>query len=241
MNKIFLLGVDSAVSFQSKVVQLFVERDTYTNSIPIWQSPRTMILRKDLRKDFKLYFDLTVNLLREFDFLNKAFRDFPYSQMLESRHQTDSYGRDLYTNFNSLQAYINRHTSIAPLSFADLDYLFRLFFLLLVSPLVHLLAVKLARWALVHLQPIRVIFRAVFARFGRICKNELTNGELRRNSRFVNFHFVNSSNCFSNRLFQSCSRSFSDRPFSPVPIFPSRTSISEPLYQFPQKRLSMLY
>lgn len=79
VDKHFSLGIDSAAAFLPKMVHLVGQKDTYTNENPVWQSPRAMIVRKDLRKDIKSYFDFAILLLREFDFLNKAFRDCPYN------------------------------------------------------------------------------------------------------------------------------------------------------------------
>lgn len=82
MDKTFLLGLDSAVAFLPKIMQIFSPKDTYLNENPIWQSPRAMIRRKGLRKDFKRYIDLVLTMYNELGFYKKGFRDFPFNHML---------------------------------------------------------------------------------------------------------------------------------------------------------------
>ena len=105
LKQTFALGVDAAVAFLPKMMQTFVRTDTYINENPIWQSPRALILRKDLRKDFKRYLNYVVTLLTEFDFLGKAFRDFPFNKFLgKTFANLNAVGNDRSERFSFEQA-----------------------------------------------------------------------------------------------------------------------------------------
>ena len=82
LNRVFWLGLDVATDFLAKIVQFFGKVDTFINDKPIWQSPRALILRKSLEKNFRNYFNRAINIYCQFGFFSKAFRDFPFSIVL---------------------------------------------------------------------------------------------------------------------------------------------------------------
>lgn len=82
MDKTFTLGIDAASEFLPKILQFFVQKDTYLNESPIWESPRALIIRKDLDRQIKGHFDYNIILASEFGLIKRAFRAFPFDEFI---------------------------------------------------------------------------------------------------------------------------------------------------------------
>ena len=105
-------------------------------------------MSRTLDKKNKRYFDEVLTLYGELGFFQKGFRDFPFNRFFGNT-LSDKHGRELFQNFNSLQSYISAHSKIAPLTLEGLDFLFRIYSVILLA----LFAINMTHLALVRLAP----------------------------------------------------------------------------------------
>ena len=142
-EKIFYLTAEASKDFTPKIVQAIGRKDTFSNLNPICESVRTLIFRKNFRRDVKNFFVFGVDLYSSFGIFQKGvsgFADFINQGLPRT-------GKDGYTNYFSLNDFIQDHSLVAPLSFVQFEYLFKIYFGLLAL----LLALNMAHYVWSHL------------------------------------------------------------------------------------------
>lgn len=72
LDNLFMLMVET--SFAPKIVQLYARRDTYSNPKPVFEGPRALALSKKLKKLHRDYFNLVLDIYREFGLFAKGLR-----------------------------------------------------------------------------------------------------------------------------------------------------------------------
>ena len=145
LKRLFFLTADAAKDFAPKITQALGRQNTYINLNPICESIRTLIVRQSLRKDIKDFLNYGVNLYASFGVFQRAINGFTTFQ--SEGHSVPKTGKDGFLNFDNLNDYIEHHSLVAPLTFIQLDYLFRIYF----SILALLLALNMAHYAQVRL------------------------------------------------------------------------------------------
>lgn len=138
VNKIFTLIPNLCVDFFTRLVQTFLQRDTYTEtSFKVFESILTFIARKNLKREEKSLFERHLNSLKEHGVIERFFSNVPNFFGVELAKRG---GKDGFEHYASLQDYTADHTMVVALPFRKLDYLFRLFFGLLLAVLfIHLI------------------------------------------------------------------------------------------------------
>lgn len=145
LRRCFTLTADVGIEIGAKIFQSLAGQSTYTNTNPIIESVRTLVFKKTFRKDVKKFFDFGLNLYAAYGIFQKGVDGFSEFQ----RHvMPKTGGRDGFMNYLSLMNYINDHSEVVPLKFVQLDYLFRIYFgvllLFLFCNMAHYAKVRLA-------------------------------------------------------------------------------------------------
>ena len=124
----FTLLADVATEIGTKVFQAMVRQATYTNTNPIIESVRTLVFKKTFRtfkKDPKKFFDYCLNQYASYGIFQKAIEGYADFQ----RHAVPKTGGpDGFMNYYSLLQYVEDYSEVDVLKFVQLDYLFRIYF-----------------------------------------------------------------------------------------------------------------
>lgn len=156
-----------------RILHTFEESSTYVDkNLVIYQSLRTIIVRKGLGIEKKKYAEKYASLMFEHGFSKKYSRNLPNFFSVEAKRG----GRDGFVHYDHLQEYLDANTRVTALPFDKLDYLFRGYFafvtaillLNLVYYLVHrcVRKIKMRKIQVWFLRTVSLIFQ-VFRFFGR--------------------------------------------------------------------------
>ena len=132
LEKIFYLTAEPTKDLSSNIIQAIARKDTFGNLNPICESVRTLIFRKNFRRDIMNFFVFVLNLYSSFGIHQKAISGLGYF----INRRLPRTGKDRYTSYFSLNDFIQDHSLVAPLSFVQFAYLFKIYFALLALPLV---------------------------------------------------------------------------------------------------------
>lgn len=139
LKRLFFLIADLAIDFMPKLFQSIGKQNTYSNLSPICESVRTLIIRKNLRKDIKDYLNFVINLYTSAGIFQKALTGFgEFSGFIFPKTGSG----DAFVNYDNLQSYLEAHSLVSLVTFHSLDYFFRIYF----SILTLLLALSLRKY-----------------------------------------------------------------------------------------------
>ena len=152
-SKVFTVIPNLLTDFFPRVIQTFARRDTYIErSLEIYQSIRTLVLSKNTGIEKRKYFENFLLLFNQHGFSIRLYRNTPpnYTPIKFEKRG----GKDGFVHYESLQEYIAANTQVDALSFYKLDYLFRIYFVLvsaiLLINLLHYFVVKIAVKLVIH-------------------------------------------------------------------------------------------
>ena len=123
LDRVFFLIADVAADFAPKIIQAMGTKNTFTYLKPIYESVRTLIRRKNLKKEFADYLDFCIDFYLSLGIFQKGVSGFADFQS----HAMPKTGKDGFVNYYHLSDYIEDHSLVVPLTFYQLDYLFRIY------------------------------------------------------------------------------------------------------------------
>lgn len=126
-DQVFAITPPIALDFLTRMVQTLMKRDTYfVQSLEVFQSKRSFLLSKTMPMVKRTFFERCIGSYLEYGHSKKFFRTNPPNLGINFA------SRGEFNHYSDLQTYIEKHTRIEALSFDKLDYLFRIYYALLV-------------------------------------------------------------------------------------------------------------
>lgn len=161
VKTLFAVLPNLSVDYLTRLVQTFLQRDTYSeSSFKVFESIRTFIVRKTLKREEKCLFERHLNSLKEHGVIEKVYSNVPNFFGIELAKRG---GKDGFEHYESLQAYTADHTMVVALPFRKLDYLFRLYYGFLATVLFVYLIHHL--WRVLPIRRALHWFRSIKSRF----------------------------------------------------------------------------
>ena len=143
-NNIFTLIPQALIGLLQLMFKGLIESDTYVETnVVVYESLRTFITKKNMEINKKKAVEKHFRIWVEQGYSQKVYRDIPNIFRLGKDGKND------FAHYNSLQEYLDKNTIVTGLAFDKLDYLFRVYFALVIAilllNLVHYSAKKVTR------------------------------------------------------------------------------------------------
>ena len=132
-HKIFALAHEGLIYYYARITQTLLKCDVFTSQKPLLRALRTSIISKTLKKEVKKFLDTCVTAHLQFAFYKKFIENMPNLTGLAFAKLG---GKDGFMIYDNLETYIEDHTFFEALNFKKLDFLFRAYFIFLVSILI---------------------------------------------------------------------------------------------------------
>ena len=104
-RKIFTLLPNIGVDYVTRLAHTFLQRDSYSEmNFEVFESIRTFIVRKTLKREEKCLFERHLNSLKEHGVIERFYSNVPNFFGIELAKRG---GKDGYQHYTSLQDYID--------------------------------------------------------------------------------------------------------------------------------------